>query len=350
MGHRYRADDKFYKGCKYLDELEIYGEKLACQIFGADWASLRPLSGHIADIIAVSTLAGPNSSILSIHPDNGGYPGISDQGGYTQFLNCRNFYFPYDNEKMNINIDKSRLLIEESKPKLVIFGQSFFLFPHPISELVDSCKSAGSKIVFDGAHVLGLLAGQRFQSPLEEGAILLFGSTHKSMFGPQGGIMFGAHNDTVETVKHRIFPGLVDNAHWNRIAALVWTLDELKRNGRNYSRQVIANAKTLAKNLDEQDVPVKCAQYGYTESHQVLLDISASGQVEEFTNRLEQANIIVDHGIRLGTSEITRRGMKKAEMESIAELVGRIYKGETPSRVRRQVVKFRKQFKSIMYT
>ncbi len=349
MGHRYRADDRFYKGTRYMDELESVGEKLACEVFGADWATLRPLSGHVADMIMVSTLTKPGGSILTVNPADGGYPGLSDQAGYPTFVNVRNLYFPFDSERMNIDVDKTRGLIEDEKPSLVVFGQSFFLFPHPVKELLDVCKSAGSRVAFDGSHVLGLIAGGEFQKPLEEGAEILLGSTHKSLFGPQGGIIVGKGGAEAE-VKGRQFPGLVDNAHWNRVAALIWALDEARRVGGKYAAQVIANSKTLAKSLHEGGVPVKCSDYGFTESHQVFLDMKDTKEIENLAQRLEDANIIVDHGIRIGTCEATRRGMKPKDMERVAELIARVFKGEEPAKVRREATKLRRQFNRILYT
>jgi glycine hydroxymethyltransferase len=143
MGHRYRADDRFYKGTRYMDELEAMGEKLACEVFGADWASLRPLSGHMADMIMVSTLTKPGGSIVTVNPANGGYPGLSDQAGYPTFVNVKNLYFPFDSERMNIDVEKARGLIEDEKPSLVVFGQSFFLFPHPVKECLCFCRFEG---------------------------------------------------------------------------------------------------------------------------------------------------------------------------------------------------------------
>jgi glycine hydroxymethyltransferase len=349
MGHRYRADDRFYKGTRYMDELESMGEKLACEVFGADWATLRPLSGHVADMIMVSTLTKPGGSILTVNPADGGYPGLSDQAGYPTFVNVRNLYFPFDSELMNIDVDKTRGLIEDEKPSLVVFGQSFFLFPHPVKELLGACRSAGSRVAFDGSHVLGLIAGGEFQKPLEEGAELLLGSTHKSLFGPQGGIIVGKGGAESE-VKGRQFPGLVDNAHWNRVSALIWALDEARRVGGKYAAQVIANSKALAKSLHEGGVPVKCADYGFTGSHQVFLDMKDTKEIENFAQRLEDANIIVDHGIRIGTCEATRRGMKLKDMERVAELIVRVYKGEEPAKMRREATKLRKQFNRILYT
>jgi len=295
----------------------------------------------------VSTLTRPGESILTVNPANGGYPGISDQG-YPPFVNVRNLYFPFDSERMNIDVEKAKGLIEDEKPNLVVFGQSFFLFPHPVKDLVDSCRSAGSHVAFDASHVMGLIAGGEFQKPLLEGADLVLGSTHKSFFGPQGGMMFGTKTSQV-TVRSRQFPGLVDNAHWNRVAALTWALDEFRRNGKKYALQVIANAKALGKALHEQGLPVKCAEYGFTESHQVHLDL-AEDKVESFTTRLEDANIIVDKGVRFGTNELTRHGMKAREMEKIAEMIGRIYKGDDSAQVKRAATKLRKNFTTIQYT
>jgi glycine hydroxymethyltransferase len=240
-------------------------------------------------------------------------------------------------------------LIENEKPSLVVFGQSFFLFPHPVKELAGACSSAGSRVAFDGSHVLGLIAGGEFQKPLEEGAELLLGSTHKSLFGPQGGIIVGK-SGAESDVRARQFPGLIDNAHWNRIAALAWALDEARRVGGKYAAQVIANSKALAKSLHEGGVPVKCSDFGFTGSHQVFLDIQDTRKIESFAQHLEDANIIVDHGIRIGTCEATRRGMKAKDMERVAELIVSIYKGEDPARVRREATKLRRQFNRILYT
>lgn len=176
----------------------------------------------------------------------------------------------------------------------------------------------------------------------------MLGSTHKSFFGPQGGILLG--KESLKTrVKDQQFPGLVDNAHWNRIAALTWALDEVRRRGSKYAPQVVANSKALGKALHEGGLPVKCAEHGFTQSHQVFLEIKGE-EVNTFSQKLEDANIIVDHGIRLGTNESTRRGMKPRDMERVAELVMRVYQGEDPRKVRRAVTKLRREFKTIEYT
>ena len=134
------------------------------------------------------------------------------------------------------------------------------------------------------------------------------------------------------------------------MAALIWALDEIRRRGAKYASQVVANAKALAKALHEGGLPVKCADYGFTESHQVFLDIRGEENVNRFSEKLEEANMIVDHGIRLGTNESTRRGMKVRDMERVAELILRVYKGEETSSVRKSATRLGKEFKTIQYT
>jgi glycine hydroxymethyltransferase len=349
MGHRYRADDNFYRGTRYMDELETLAEELACKVFHADWASLRPLSGHIADMIAVSTLTKPGDGVLMVGPNEGGYEGLGAPGGYTEYARVKNLFFPYDSEAMKIKSRETIGLIEKTRPKLVVFGQSYFLFPHPVKELHDTCKRVGARIVYDGSHVLGLIAGGSFQKPFTEGADLLLGSTHKSFFGPQGGIILGTR-DVQEIVKDKQRPGLIDNAHWNRIAALSQALEEMQRVGPNYAKQIIANSKALASALDEYGVPVKCRDEGYTESHQVMLNITDQKEIEDFTKRLEDANLIVDRGIRLGTNELTRRGFKQKEFDHVAGLISEVYKRGDTSKVRKESIKLRKEFDEIKYT
>jgi glycine hydroxymethyltransferase len=348
LGHRYTSREKFYMGTKFLDEIELYGEKIAKDVFRAETADLRPLSGHIADMIFLSTFTKPSDKILCVSPEDGGYPGIW-KGGLAGLLGLRPLAFPFSKEKMRIEVEAAKELISREKPKVVVFGASFMLFPHPVADLAEVAREIDAIIGYDGSHVLGLIAGGEFQSPLREGACALFGSTHKTLFGPQGGIILAKANYG-EEMKESIFPRFVDNAHWNRIAALTLALAEMKRFGKEYAKQVVRNAKQLAKALAEHGLPVVCKDYGFTSSHQVILDFGGFDNGREIGLRLERANIIVDCAVRLGTCEITRRGMKEAEMEKIAEFIKRILvDGEKPENVKEEVINFVKEFQKIHY-
>jgi len=142
----------------------------------------------------------------------------------------------------------------------------------------------------------------------------------------------------------------VDNAHWNRIAALTLALAEMKAYGKEYAGQVVRNAQSLAKALAEDGFPVACPQLGYTQSHQVLLDYGGYEEGGVIARKLEKANIIVDVGVRLGVCEVTRRGMKEKEMQRIALFIKRVVVGgEDPRRVKEDVMKLVKEFQEIEY-
>jgi len=349
LGHRYTSPDRFYMGTHFTDEIEQHGEELAKRVFDVDTADLRPLSGHIADLIILASFTKPNDTIVSVSAEDGGYPGICKQG-VPSFLQLETVRFPFSKENMNIDVEKATELIIQKKPRIIVFGASLFLFPHPVKALAKVAHEIGAHVAYDGSHVLGLIAGKEFQDPIREGATMLFGSTHKSFFGPQGGIIL-ASEEQGETIKKRVFPALVDNAHWNRIAALAVALAEMKKFGREYAMQVVRNAQKLARTLAEYGFPVACSDLGFTQSHQVYLDYGSFGSGRKIATTLEKANIITDCGVRLGTCEITRRGMKQKEMLKIAEFIKRVIKDrEQPSKIRPEVTRFVREFREIEYS
>ena len=348
LGHRYTARDRFYMGTRFMDEVERYGEELAKEVFRAETADLRPLSGHIADMIFVACFSKPGDVLTCVSPEDGGYPGLWHDG-LAGLFGLKAVPLPFLKDTMNVDVGKAEEIIRRVKPKLVIFGASLITFPHPVKELAGIAHQVGACVGFDGSHVLGLIAGKHFQDPLREGAHVLLGSTHKSFFGPQGGIIL-ADKEHGEMMKAKIYPRFVDNAHWNRIAALTLALAEMKEFGREYAEQVICNAEALAKNLHSYGFPVKCSHLGFTKSHQVILDFGGYERGREIAEKLQRANIIVDCVVRLGTCEVTRRGMKEAEMAKIAELIKRtVLDGENPETIKREVAKLCSDFQEVEY-
>jgi glycine hydroxymethyltransferase len=328
LGNRYTAPDKFYRGTRYLDEMTSLTEEIARKVFNARYADVRSLSGHTADMAVLLALAHPGDSMLSVSADNGGYPGITDLG-LGRLLGLKNLYFPYNDSAVNIDVSGSRSLMRSENPRVIFFGASFIPFPHPTKELSD-VRDAGGVHVYDGSHVLGLIAGGEFQDPLREGCSLLIGSTHKSLAGPQGGIILSNQEDVFQQVSSKIHPGIVDNIHLNRVAALAVSLLEMMQFGKSYAKAVIQNAHALAKGLSQRGVKLRGESVGFTKSHQVLLDYDLR-RLQFMSERLEQANIIVDNGGRLGTSELTRVGCGVSQMDEVAELVSSIILGKKPT-------------------
>ncbi len=342
---RYTSRDSFYRGTKYIDEIEQLGVEIAKRIFKAKYADLRMISGHIADLTFIMAYVKRGETIMCIDPKDGGYPGIS-KNALPKLLGIRVKYLPFNKDNYTIDIEKSIEYIREVKPKAIILGSSLILSHQPVREISLIANETGAVVGYDGSHVLGLIAGHTFQDPLREGAIALFGSTHKTFFGPQGGIMLASEPEPLNSIVH---PSIVDNAHWNRIAALTMALLEIEKFGESYAQQVIRNAKALAKSLIERKMPIKGPKDIYTESHQVLLAPKPYQKNKDLALKLEKVNIIVDNGIRLGVNEVTRRGMKESEMDKIAEFIERAVKGENPEKIASEVVRLRNEFSDLEY-
>jgi glycine hydroxymethyltransferase len=280
-------------------------------------------------------------------------------------------FYPFDPEEMTIDVDATKKKLKELEknnrlPKMAMFGGSLFLFPHPVKELADFLKGYGIHINYDAAHVAGLIAGGKFQDPLREGTDTMTMSTHKTLFGPQGGLVLG-YKKHEEVIKKATFPGLTSSHHIHHMAAKAITFSEALEFGKDYAKQVIKNAKALAENLVNLGFNVLGEKRGYTESHQIAVNVlqySDGGKVEA---DLENANIIVNRqlipgdikagrnyfhpgGIRLGVSEITRLGMKESEMKDIANLMKKIViEKEDPRKIVSKVKSFRKNFQKVQY-
>jgi glycine hydroxymethyltransferase len=346
LGNRYNAPDRFYRGTKFADELQSITEELARKVFGARYADVRPLSGHTADMAVLLALTRPGDKILSVHPDNGGYPGITHLG-LGSLLRLENRYFPYDARAVNIDAKGASAIIRSEKPKVVFFGSSFIPFPHPAKQLA---SVSGGRGVYDGSHVLGLIAGGEFQDPLREGCSLLIGSTHKSLPGPQGGIILSNNEEVFNSVSGKIHPGIVDNIHLDRVAALAVCLIEMLQFGKPYAQTVVKNSQALARALANEGVKLRGAAYGYTKSHQILMDYDPA-KLQFLAGRLEQANIIVDNGGRIGTSELSRMGYGPGEMDLVAELMAQVILGKKPvDFVQKRVKTLVKQFQQPRFT
>ena len=348
FGQRYTSRDRFYMGTRFTDEIEKYGEELAKKVFGADTADLRPLSGHIADLIFLAIHTKPNDTLMCISPDDGGYPGMW-KDGLAGLLNLKVVPFPFSKKDLNIKVEEAKESIKRIKPKIIIFGASYILFQYQVMELAKIANENGAIVGFDGSHVMGLIAGNQFQDPLKDGACALFGSTHKSFFGPQGGIIL-SDKEHGENIKSKIYPTFVDNAHWNRIAALSLALAEMQKFGKSYAKQVVRNSQILAKALHDYGFPVICEHLGFTQSHQVILNYRGNEKGRKIAEKLQRANIIADCVIRMGTCEVTRRGMKENEMLRIAELIKRtIADGEKPENIRKDVAELCAEFQKVEY-
>ena len=317
-----------YGGTKFTDQIETEAEEICKQVYNAKFCTLKPLSGHIAGLIMVIALCKPNDLIMVIDADHGGYDGYLPDY-IPKIASLKVEYLPFIESEWNLDVDATVQAIKQKRPRLVIIGASFILFPYNIKPIREACSETGSILGYDASHVLGLIAGGAFQDPLGDGVDIVTGSTHKTLFGPQGGLIVTNSNDIFEKVSGKLSWHTLDNAHQNRIAGLGQALLEHKEFGAEYANQVIKNSKHLAHSLNDLGIPAKFKVKDFTESHQVLLDINKIKSEfglnsMELVNLLESGNIIIDAVGRLGANEMTRRGCREEDMDKIAEFMSRV--------------------------
>ncbi len=368
--------ERVYAGTKYIDEVEILGNELTKTLFRADFADVRPVSGVLANLSILTAFTEPGDRMMCLSIPMGGHISSARHrlwGTAGRVRGLKVQYFKYDDYELNIDVDATIRKIDRLNKKgkhidLYMFGASVFPFPQPISEIAEVAKEQGAYVNYDGAHVAGLVATNNFQDPLREGADSMTFSTHKTLPGPQGGCIV-AHEEFADRIKRGVFPALHSNHHLHHVAAKAVVMAEMLAFGNAYCQQIINNAQALGQALSEQGFKVLAEHKGFTKSHVLLIEVAdtplRNGRVVE--EKLEEANIIINRnllpwdkrfgrdyirpgGIRIGTSEVTRLGMKKAEMTQIAEFMRKVvFDQESPKKVAKDVLQFRKDFQKVHY-
>jgi len=377
FGNRYAEGwpgERVYAGCRFIDQIEFKCIELMKRLFNAEFVDVRPISGVVANLVVYTAFTEPGSTMMALSIPCGGHitTGKKELGGTAGAVRGLVVeYLPLDYKELNIDVDKAKNRIQElaargTPPKLVMFGASVFPFPHPVKELKDTIHSVGGTAAYDAAHVAGLIAGGQFQDPLREGADVVSLSTHKTFFGPQhGGVLsWEVHADKI---KRATFPGMVSNHHLHAVAGVTIACAEMLEFGKEYTSQIVKNAKALGQALYEKGFNVLAEHKGFTQSHVILIDITKLGDGGTIEETLEKANIIINRnllpwdikekrhfmhpgGIRLGVSELTRLGMKEPEMAEVAEFIKRVVIQKEPvEKVRADVVEFRKSYQKVHY-
>ena len=363
FAHRYaegQAFERLYEGCQYIDEIEDITKRLSRKVYNVEYANVQPISGVTANIAAFFGFSNVGDKVIALEVPSGGHishANVSAAG----ICGLKTISQPFDKETMNIDIDAMNKKILEEKPKIVLFGGSLFLFPHPVSKAREAADEVGAKIMYDGAHVLGLIAGGQFQQPIEEGADIMMGSTHKTFPGPQGGIIL-SNVDNEQIIDNAVFPGVVSNHHLHHLLGLGIATAEMLEFGEDYAKQIIKNSQALAQGLYERGFDVLCEDQGFTKSHQVAVDLRNIRSASDIAKDLANNNVVLNKnllpgdnmdnsdnpsGIRIGTQEITRRGLKEKEMDEVAEFIKCV--AVDMENIRDEVTEFMSQYTTLDY-
>ena len=377
----------YYQGIDFIARVEKSLKQEISKYLGCENVETRIISGQMANTAVFSALVDyfnrndrksePRriSMVLNHHIIKGGHLSSQPMGALKDFVAIDPVTekpavidFPVlINNTYKIDIEETKKIITRYRPELIIFGKSMMIYREPVKEIKAFVDDLGieCKIMYDMAHVLGL-AGRHFQKPFSEGVDIVTGSTHKTFFGTQRGIIGSNWKETQpeyklwETIETRTFPGSVSNHHLGTLLGLLAAAYEMNHFKDSYQDQVIRNARAFASALSHSGLKVAGNPHdGYTETHQVLIEVGFSRGFE-MAEKLEENNIITNYqatseeegftasgAIRMGVAEMTRFGMKEDDFKQLAEYIAEIILrgknlGET-------VTKFRSGFTDMDY-
>jgi glycine/serine hydroxymethyltransferase len=378
----------YYQAIDFIKEVEEEVRGELKQYFGCTNVELRPVSGNMANEVVFKGIVKflnrdkpveqplrKMRAVLNNDLTKGGHLSAQPMGALFNFVEDNPktgkenvFHFPIQkNNPYKTDTSNIEELINTVKPELIVFGKSMFIYREPVKFVADIVRKMSPRpvIMYDMAHVLGLYGG--FQAPFAEGADVVTGSTHKTFFGSQRGVVAG--NMAAGTgldklwieIKGRAFPGSTSNHHLGTLLGLLLASYEMNQFKEELQAQIIKNARAFATALHEKGIAVEGDPAdGYTETHQVLFRVKQYGTGEEIARRLEDNNIITNYqalpddesfigssGIRTGTQEMTRFGMKEKDFEQLAVYVADCVKSNKP--VKQEVAKFRGKFLNMQY-
>ncbi len=377
----------YYQGTALIEEVEYLLNEEFRKYFNCRNVESRVISGQMANAAFFSALVDflnradrkkeqrRISKIFNNHIIKGGHLSAQPMGALRDFVardpnterpGVINFPVLQDNP-YKIDVKACTKLFEEHAPELIIFGKSMVIHKEPVQEirkLVDE-YAPSCIIMYDMAHVLGLY-GEHFQAPLQEGANIITGSTHKTYFGTQRGVIASdfsedeLHYSLFEAIQRRTFPGSVSNHHLGTMVGLLFAAYEMNHFKDEYQKNVISNAKSFAKALFDEGLDVAGDRdISFTDTHQVILNVGYS-QGAKVAKKLEENNIIVNYqatpveegftasgALRMGVSEMTRFGMGHDDFKELATFIAGVV--NNGSNVKDKIQSFRKNFLEMKY-
>jgi glycine hydroxymethyltransferase len=260
-----------------------------------------------------------------------------------------------------VDVQALRALALDVQPKLITAGGSLNLFPHPVAAMRAVADEVGAKLLFDAAHLSGMVAGRTWTNPLAQGAHAMTMSTYKSLGGPPGGLIVSNDAAIAQRLDAIAYPGLTANFDAGKVAALAVTLIDWKKHGHAYAQTMCTTARALADALQGEGLPVYAAARGATTSHQFAVEAAHWGGGQAAARRMARAGLLacgiglpiapVDgdvNGLRLGVPEIVRLGMTPAHMGELAALIVQAL-GDDPGSVAPRVEAFRHRFRELHF-
>ncbi|MBP5990056.1 MAG: aminotransferase class I/II-fold pyridoxal phosphate-dependent enzyme [Piscinibacter sp.] len=352
--------DKYEMGLEAIERIEVICAELAAEVFGAKYAEVRVASGALANLYVFMATCKPGDTIIAPPADIGGH--VTHHGaGAAGLYGLKTVPAPVLADGYTVDVAALGQLAREVKPKLITAGGSLNLFAHPVAAMREVADAVGAKLLFDAAHLSGMVAGGTWANPLAQGAHVMTMSTYKSLGGPPGGLVVGNDAAIAERIDAIAYPGLTANFDAGKVAALAVTLADWKKHGAAYAQAMCDTARALAQALQREGLPVYASAKGATTSHQFAVEAARWGGGQAAAKRMARAGLLACgiglpiapvegdvNGLRLGVPEIVRLGMKPEHMGELGALIARAL-GERPDEAAADVEAFRRRFRELHY-
>lgn len=360
LGH---PGDKYEMGLEAIEQIEVMAAELAGEVFGARYAEIRVPSGAIANLYAFLATCEPGDTIIAPPASIGGHV-THHAGGSAGMYRLRTLAAPVDADRFTVDVAALRDLALEHRPRMITIGASMNLYPHPVAALREVADEVGAVLLFDAAHVCGLIAGGAWPNPLEQGAHVMTMSTYKSLGGPPGGLVVTNEPEIARSLDAIAYPGLTANFDAGKAAALAVTMLDWKAVGADYAATMVQTAAALAAGLVERGLPVFHGIDGPTGSHQLALEARQWGGGQSAARLLRRANLLTSgiglpveavdgdlNGLRIGTPELVRLGMGRGDMDVLASLLAlALTPGADLDDVATRVTAWRSRFGGVHFT
>lgn len=354
--------DKYEMGLEGVEKIEVLAAELVAEVFGATYAEVRVASGQLANLYAYMLAAKPGDTVFVPSATVGGHFSHHEQGAAGMY-GVKPYLMAFDAQRYSVDLDALRRDALKLRPKMITIGNSLNLFPHPIREVRAIADEIGALVLFDAAHLCGIIAGRAWQQPLEEGAHLMTMSTYKSLAGPAGGLIVTNDAAIAQRLDAIAYPGMTANFDAAKSASIAMTMLDWQVHGKAYAAEMVATAKAFAEALVAQGLPVFARDRGMTTSHQFAIEAHEFGGGQAMAKLLRRANILACgiglplpevegdvNGLRMGTPELVRWGMTSRHMPKLAGFIADVLREkQTPEAVAGEVTAYRREFSKLHY-
>lgn len=354
--------NKMEMGLEAIERIEVIAAELAAEVFGARYAEIRVGSGALANLYVYMATSNAGDRVIAPPESIAGHI-THHKSGAAGLYGIQTCSAPIDYDAYSIDLDRLRDKARQVKPKVITVGGSLNLTPHPVSAIREIADEVGAWVLYDAAHMSGLIAGKAWQQPLQEGAHVMTMSTYKSFAGPPSGLIVTNESELAERFESIAFPGLTANFDAAKSAALAMTLLDWKVHGESYAQAMVDTATVLANSLNEGGIEIFTTNSGFTTSHQFAAKAHNFGGGQKAAKRLRKANILamgiglpVDdiegdvNGLRMGTNELVRWGMSSDDMPQLARFITQALKDDESARLLApDISAFRQEFSDIHY-